>query len=191
MDPSKLAVPRLSDPAYRDLDAGGDNGARPGGDGPALERSVERERETAPAEVEVHASALRMEPLAQASMRAPVQLELPRTMTARTVRAVACTVKNEGDAALVTGGEYPVFLCYRWYDERGDAAEVGNSIHTALPAPLAPGESATVAMRIAAPASAGRYRLRAALLQSRIAWFDDVAAANGAESFVDVGRAGA
>jgi hypothetical protein len=186
MDPTKLAVPRLADPAYRDLEAATNAGAGPAGDGSALERTVERERDMPSAEVEIHASALRMEPLAEASMRAPLVVELPSSMTARAVRSVACTVKNDGDVALVTGGEYPIFLCYRWYDERGDAAEVGNSIHSALPAPLAPGGSATVAMRIAAPQNAGRYRLRAALLQSRIAWFDDVAAVNGAETFVDV-----
>ncbi len=188
MDPSKLAVPRLDTPAYRDLDAV-TPGASAAGDGSALERFAARERETPSAEVAISASSLRMEPLAHASMRAPLDVDLPSTMTARAVRNLGCTVKNDGDTALVTGGDYPIFLCYRWYDDGGAVTEVGNAIHTALPTPLVPGSAATVAMRIAAPAAAGRYRLRVALLQSRIAWFDDVAPANGVERFVDVAQA--
>jgi hypothetical protein len=185
MDPAKLAVPRLDTPAYCGLGAQ-PHGAAAGDDGSALERSAARERETPPAEVAIYASPLRMEPLGHASMRAPLDVQLPSAMTARTVQHLPCTVVNEGDAALVTGGEYPVFLCYRWYDGGGGIAEAGNSIHTALPVPLLPGAAATVEMRIAAPADAGRYRLRVALLQSRIAWFDDVDPANAAEAFVDV-----
>lgn len=188
MDAAELAVPRLDTPAYRELGAE-PRAAGARDDGSALERAAARERETRSAEVAIYASPLRMEPLAHASMRAPLDVQLPRAMTARTVQSVPCTVSNEGDAALVTGGDYPVFVCYRWYDDRGNLAEAGNSVHTALPAPLLPGAASTVQLGIAAPADAGRYRLRAALLQSRIAWFDDVDPANAAETFVDVAPA--
>jgi hypothetical protein len=41
-------------------------------------------------------------------------------------------------------------------------------------------------MRIAAPQYEGRYRLRVVLLQSEIAWFDDVDPANGVDATIEV-----
>ena len=92
-----------------------------------------------------------------------------------------------GDA--VSGGKHPVFLCYRWFDAAGDLTEVGRSIHTPLPGALDPGASASLAMRIAAPRHDGRYGLHVSLLQSGIAWFDDVDPANGHVATVDVSTA--
>ena len=127
-----------------------------------------------------------MDALAPASMRAPVQAEIPAGMRARTVVTVSCSVRNDGDVALASGGKHPVFLCYRWFDERGELTEIGRSIHTPLPGALEPGAQAAVPMRIEAPQYEGRYRLRVALLQSEVAWFDDVDAANGVEAWVGV-----
>ncbi|MDB5069326.1 MAG: hypothetical protein JWM87_437 [Candidatus Eremiobacteraeota bacterium] len=129
---------------------------------------------------------LMLEALAPASMRAPVQAALPGEMRAGSIITVACTVRNDGDAALASGGTHPVFLCYRWFDERGALTEIGRSIHTPLPGALAPGAVATVQMRIEAPRYEGRYRLRVALLQSEIAWFDDVDPGNGVAAEVGV-----
>ena len=128
----------------------------------------------------------RMEPLGRASMRARVEAALPAQMHARTTITVQCTVANDGDKALVTGEGHPVYLSYRWFDDRDAPAEVGNSVHTALPAALEPGASTTLAMRVATPRHAGRYRLCIALLQSEIAWFDDVDPKNGMAAHVDV-----
>lgn len=127
-----------------------------------------------------------MEPLARASMRASIDATLPAAIAARGVVTVDCTVTNAGDTVLRTVGKHPVYLCYRWFDERGDAAEVGHSIHTPLASALEPGASLAQPMRITAPRHAGRYRLRVALLQSEVAWFDDVDAANGLAAEVDV-----
>jgi GSCFA family/Polysaccharide biosynthesis enzyme WcbI len=127
-----------------------------------------------------------MEALAPSSMRAPVRAEIPPEMHARTVVTVSCTVRNGGDTALVSAGKHPVFLCYRWFDERGDLTEIGRSIHTPLPGALEPGAEIAVPMRIEAPQYEGRYRLRVALLQSEIAWFDDVDAGNGIDAAVGV-----
>jgi hypothetical protein len=107
-------------------------------------------------------------------------------MTARTVAVVPCTVANAGDVAVVTAGDHAVYASYRWYDEAGAVTEVGNSIHTPLPGVVEPGASVALALRIAAPRFAGRYRLGAALLQSNVAWFDDVDPSNGVEAVVDV-----
>ena len=127
-----------------------------------------------------------MDVLGAASMRAPMRAVLPAAMQARTVVTVACTVRNDGDVALVSGGKHPVFLCYRWFDGGGALTEIGRSIHTPLPGALEPGAEVTVPMRIDAPQYAGRYRLRVALLQSEVAWFDDVASSNGIEASVEV-----
>ncbi|MDB5069328.1 MAG: hypothetical protein JWM87_439 [Candidatus Eremiobacteraeota bacterium] len=132
-----------------------------------------------------------MEALAPLSMRASLDAELPSAMHATAVVSVRVTVTNGGDVALISGGAHPVYLCYRWYDERGDVAEVGESIHTRLPEPLAPGAQATIAMPVAAPRYPGRYRLAVTLLQSEVAWFDDVDPANGVASPVDVVNRGA
>jgi GSCFA family protein/polysaccharide biosynthesis acetyltransferase WcbI-like protein len=132
------------------------------------------------------AGVLPMDALEPASMRASIEAELPGTLSACTVIALRCVVNNDGDAVLVTGGKHPIFLCYRWYDESEHEAEVGASIHTVLPSALAPGASVAVGMRICAPEHPGRYRLRVALLQSNVAWFDDIDAANGIDVFVDV-----
>jgi hypothetical protein len=132
-----------------------------------------------------------MEALGPSSMRAPLDATLPGSMTAGTVVTVACTVRHDGDVPFATAGKHPVFLCYRWYDARGSLTEVGRSIHTALPASIAPGASAGIAMRIAAPRYEGRYRLRVALLQSEIAWFDDVDPRNGVEAAVAVAASSA
>ena len=127
-----------------------------------------------------------MEALARGSMRASLDAQLPSAMQAGAVVTVRATVTNHADVALISGGDYPVFACYRWYDERGDLAAVGESIHTPLPAPLEPAVPATIAMPVAAPRYPGRYRLAVTLLQSEVAWFDDVDPANGVTSAVDV-----
>ena len=131
-------------------------------------------------------SAERMDPLERSAMRAPIEAALPSTMRTRTIVNVPCTVKNDGDAVLATGEPFPVFLCYRWYDDRGAPTEVGHSIHTPLPAALQPAQSLSFAMRIATPQHAGRYRLRVAVLQSEVAWFDDIDPTNGVDASIEV-----
>ncbi|MDQ6926973.1 MAG: GSCFA domain-containing protein, partial [Candidatus Eremiobacteraeota bacterium] len=115
-----------------------------------------------------------MDALQPPSMRAPLQAAMPGTMTVRTTATIACTIRNDGDVPLASGGKHPVFLCYRWYDPSGTVTEVGQSIHTPLPGVLESGASVKLTMRVAAPRFEGRYRLRLALLQSEVAWFDDV-----------------
>jgi hypothetical protein len=127
-----------------------------------------------------------MDPLAPASMRAPLSAVMPAAMRARAVVVLTVTMHNRGDVALASAGTHPVFLCYRWYAENGELAEVGESIHTPLPEPLEPGAATTLTMPVAAPRYPGRYRLAVTLLQSQVAWFDDVDAANGVTSQVDV-----
>jgi hypothetical protein len=127
-----------------------------------------------------------MEALDPAAMRGPLQASLPAAMRAGTIATVACSVTNLAGIALASMGKHPIYVCYRWFDAAGNPAEVGRALHTALPAVLQPGATVTLAMRIAAPQFEGRYRLRAALLQSEVAWFDDVDPRNGVEAAVEV-----
>jgi GSCFA family protein/polysaccharide biosynthesis acetyltransferase WcbI-like protein len=128
----------------------------------------------------------RMDLLERSSMRAPIDAALPTSMRTRTIVSVPCTVRNDGDVVLATGEPYPVFLCYRWYDDRDAPAEVGHSIHTPLSAALQPGATLSLSMRIETPQHAGRYRLRVAALQSQVAWFDDIDPSNGIDVSIDV-----
>jgi hypothetical protein len=127
-----------------------------------------------------------MEKLAPAAMKATLDATLPSTITASAVVTLPCAVTNAGDAALSTSPPHPVYACYRWYGERGEAVEAGSSIHTPLPGVLSPGAVARLSMRVAAPALPGRYRLRVTLLQSEVAWFEDVDPASGISATVDV-----
>ncbi|HEY4439431.1 MAG TPA: WcbI family polysaccharide biosynthesis putative acetyltransferase [Candidatus Elarobacter sp.] len=189
MPPSALTCARLEQPAYRDLErfalAGASDNGRGLCYGHILEHEAKNERV---AEMNALPHDARMDALEPASMRASLELAIPRAMTARTVITVPCSVRNGGDVALVTGGEHPIYLCYRWYDAAGHPVEVGQALHTPLPAPLQPGASISAEMSIAAPRYAGRYTLRVALLQSEIAWFDDVDRDNGIEVVVEVGE---
>ena len=144
---------------------------------------ISREEDRAPL------SDVTMNALERSSMRARLSATLPSAMRSRSIVTVACNVRNDCPVALVSGGKHPVFLCYRWLDAAGDLTEVGRSIHTPLPAALGPGASVSLAMRIAAPAHDGRYSLRVSLLQSEIAWFDDIDPSNGHVATVDVSTA--
>ena len=127
-----------------------------------------------------------MERLDAAAMRATIDADLMTPIAARTVVTAPCTVVNRGDVALATAEPYPVYLSYRWFDEAGAVAEIGHSIHASLSPALVPGAAATIALRIEAPRFAGRYALRVSLLQSNVAWFDDVDPNNGLKAVVDV-----
>jgi hypothetical protein len=157
------------------------SGARWSDDATFLDRATPALHRSSPKAV-----AATMEPLDPSSMRVRIDAALPTAVRARGLITVPCTISNDGNVALVTGGTHPVFLCYRWYDENGCHTEVGSSLHTPLPAPLEPGASLEAIMPIAAPRYQGRYQLRVTLLQSEVAWFDDVAAENGRSAAVVV-----
>ena len=127
-----------------------------------------------------------MEAMDPSSMRARIEADLPGAMRVRSVVSVACTVRNDGDVALSSAQPHPVFVCYRWYDSLGHLSEAERWIHTPLPGTLEPGATMPVSVRIAAPQHEGGYRLRVTLLQSEVAWFDDVDGSNGLEATVDV-----
>ncbi|MDQ6943515.1 MAG: polysaccharide pyruvyl transferase family protein, partial [Candidatus Eremiobacteraeota bacterium] len=126
------------------------------------------------------------EPLPLESLRASIDAEIPSSLSTGETAIVRCAVTNLGDATYVSAPPNPVQLCYRWYDGGGVPHGAGTWIHTALPQPLAPGETVNTAMRVGAPPLPGRYQLAVSLLQESVAWFDDVAPASGARGEVNV-----
>ncbi len=78
-------------------------------------------------------------------------------------------VDNTGRDVWVSRGIAPVLLSYVWSSNGVNLALEGQ--RTALPVSMAPGDSAPVAMRIAAPDRPGEYTLSITLVQEGVAWF--------------------
>jgi hypothetical protein len=119
------------------------------------------------------------DPIDTSDLRATITAGVPSQVPLNQRIELSVTIANAGNASYATTGKYPVHLCYRWYDASGAPAEVGHSLHTALPDVVLPGESVTLSARIATPRSPGHYTLALTLLQHNVAWFDDVDPANG------------
>jgi phosphoglycerol transferase MdoB-like AlkP superfamily enzyme len=75
-------------------------------------------------------------------------------------------VRNDG--SLAWGGAFRV--SYHWRDRQGRLVEFEGE-RTELPAPVRPGASAEVALRILLPARAGLYRLEIDLVHEAVRWF--------------------
>ena len=80
------------------------------------------------------------------------------------------TVSNTGTAVWPAGGATPVRLSYHWLGPTG-LVVVWDGARGLLPADVAPGQSAVVAMPIASPMSVGPYTLRLDLVQEGVTWF--------------------
>lgn len=131
------------------------------------------------------------EPIRRASLRATLRATVPTTMRPREIVEVPCTVANDADVIFVTAPPNPVYICYRWYDAAGEPVGAGEWLHTPLARALPPAERIAATFLVQAPEQPGRYTLAASLLQQNVAWFDDVDAANGQRTPVDVVDMGA
>ena len=80
------------------------------------------------------------------------------------------TVANTGAVSWPSGGPNPVHLSYHWLGASG-AVVVWDGARAALPADLAPGQSAVVAIPVIAPDILGGYLLRIDLVQEGVGWF--------------------
>jgi hypothetical protein len=80
------------------------------------------------------------------------------------------TVSNTGTVSWPAGGTAPVRLSYHWLDALGQVA-VWEGSRAALPADIAPGQSAVVAIAVASPSTVGSYTLRLDLVQEGVTWF--------------------
>ncbi len=95
----------------------------------------------------------------------------PTTAIAGATLTVAVQLQNTGDEPWTTAGANPVNLTYHWYDSSGTAV-VWDGLRTPLPAAVAAAGAVTVNATVRAPAAAGAYQLRFALVKEGIAWFD-------------------
>ena len=108
-----------------------------------------------------------------AGYRATIQpIDVYRQLIADDHRPFRVCVRNEG-TEWWPGGEdrRPLIrVAYQWLTPQGTTIE-GEGHRTALPHPLAPGESCLVEMNVTAPPSAGRYLLAPDLVHEHVRWF--------------------
>ncbi len=109
------------------------------------------------------------------TLAATYQAQPPASMFASTAAQIQVTVTNTGDetwiGADVAGARYTTSLSYHWYDASGNVL-VWDGDRSALGfGPIDPGKSKTVTASVRAPAAAGSYTLRFALVQEGVAWF--------------------
>ena len=93
-------------------------------------------------------------------------------------RSVAVTVRNQGDDTWERAGDRAVTLGYHLYDAAGGLV-TWDGPRSTLAADLAPGGTATVALRVTAPATTGLYTIAPDLLREGQSWFSSRDAAPG------------
>jgi O-antigen biosynthesis protein len=98
--------------------------------------------------------------------------ELPDPLWSGDTLLLRIELTNTGTIPWLNFGLHPVRLSYHWR-----AANAAMAVHDGLRAgfrdPIAPGESATVELRVVAPPEPGQYELQLDLLEEGIAWFSD------------------
>jgi len=119
------------------------------------------------------------EPIAAVDLQATIRATPPGSVPTRKRIAMPVIVTNTGSTSYASFGRYPVYFCYRWYDQEGTERETGRSVHTSLAGTLGPGETSAFDAWIATPEAPGTYTLALTLLQSNVAWFDDIDRKNG------------
>jgi hypothetical protein len=82
---------------------------------------------------------------------------------------VPITLKNTGPAVWATAGTAPITISYKWFDNEKMLPIEGE--RTSLPAPLPPGQSTNVQVKVVAPQSSGRFVLKICLVQEGVTWF--------------------
>lgn len=110
-----------------------------------------------------------------AGYRATIQpVDVYRGLVANEHRPFRVSVRNEGTEWWPGGGEdrQPLIrVAYRWLTQQDSVVE-SEGHRTALPHPLAPGESCLVEMNVTAPSVAWRYLLAPDLIHEHVRWFD-------------------
>ena len=87
----------------------------------------------------------------------------------RSGSSVSATIRNDSIATWTIGGASPVDVGVHWFDASGNVL-VWDGPRTALSAPLGPGESVTVSVRLG-PAPAGAAFVVIDLVSEGVAWF--------------------
>jgi len=111
--------------------------------------------------------------LDEAAYRATIRpIDVHRQLVANDHRPFRVCVRNEGTDRW-PGGENRrplIRMAYQWLTPQGAVLQ-REGIRTALPQPLAPGESCVVEMNLAAPPLAGCYLLAPDLVHEHVRWF--------------------
>jgi hypothetical protein len=103
---------------------------------------------------------------------------MPRVVKAGSRTQVEVTVRNVGLAVWPdlksSGGRPPgaIRIGYRWLSVPSGSPPSYASVRGNLPAPLPPGQSATLGLDVTAPATPGAYRIQFDLVQEFVAWFE-------------------
>ncbi|MGE5570152.1 MAG: TylF/MycF/NovP-related O-methyltransferase [Rhodospirillales bacterium] len=95
----------------------------------------------------------------------------PARVTAGMEFALEMEVRNLGGHILSSRYRNPVHVSYHWLNDEGNPV-VYDGLRTQLPFDIYPGDSAVFGVRVKAPDATGRSRLRVALVQELVAWFD-------------------
>lgn len=107
---------------------------------------------------------------------------VPPVLKAGETRDVTVTFRNASPAvwpdprstggASAGSGVGAVRLAYRWWSADAPIPVVDYADRTDLSRPLRPGESATLAVKLAVPRTPGDYELQFDLCQELVAWFE-------------------
>jgi hypothetical protein len=98
--------------------------------------------------------------------------QVPTTVAASGAVTLPFVVENRGRAGLASLGTRPILVGARWVGDDGEP--LGQEARARLPHTVTPGERAGGKLRAMAPAEPGSYRLRVALVQEHVRWFDDL-----------------
>lgn len=86
--------------------------------------------------------------------------------------SIDIALSNHSRYQLASRAPHQVHVSYHWLDEEGAQAVVFDGLRTRLDRALMPGDAQNLQVSVMAPAVAGRYVLRLALVQEGIAWLD-------------------
>jgi polysaccharide pyruvyl transferase WcaK-like protein len=110
---------------------------------------------------------------------------LPTMMRAGSADSIAYRLTNRAQTELASSFPYTTQLGYRWFTEGGVPVDSGAG-GTELPGAFAPGQTRAGFIRVVVPSVPGRYVLRLSVVQSNVAWFDDIDPENGVAGQVTV-----
>jgi hypothetical protein len=101
----------------------------------------------------------------------------PTTLVQGASARISVTLLNTGNEMWNAAGANPVKLSYHWYDAAGTTV-VWEGERTILATDVAAGANRVLDATIAAPPTAGAYRLNFALVKEGVAWFTQSATFN-------------
>ncbi len=143
--------------------------ARPAG-APSLQVAAPRARHVARADVQAHWAERDFDDAGYSATIRPIDVH--RQLVANDHRPFRVCVRNEG-TEWWPGGESRrplIRVAYQWLTPQRAVLQ-REGLRTALPHPLAPGESCLVEMNVTAPPITGRYLLAPDLVHEQVRWF--------------------